>query len=793
MPGLLEFLGLSLSGPSAPIEMVDMATSTEDKAMLARARKTLAYAKQNSPDEAVRILNRVLIELKDLATRSRGEVIEVLGEAESAVHDYVAEARKTVSNHCAHWVVDWTAISGPAPVEPAARHKRAEQLLHFINHTTEGLGRDRDMVTRLSAYSKDRDLELLAPPLAEQEANVRLARAAWEKLLPQRTTRGEPTKAPKVSRPQPKGVTDPEAWSAACDRVDLAGAQGKAPAPEDLALMAKGAQDALIADTDWQWEEDLKTRFKCSWDAVKGHFKEMKRTDAEKAKAFMSGYWWFRKLTVDAEMKALADLYKFQWESVGSTNLESDYDISVRSHGVEGKETVWDWKIVALFNKKLSDRFNGVQPGTLFDTNLYASAEPAPLKDAKDKSATENDMDAMAEAGQDIGALMKMRRYMGWDDYVDYQDAVLAEIGNTVGAERNEEKKKLLKKRLVAARRQFETADALYFQKLTQTLDNAGIKYDKGIADTPAGQKKLVAMIEELEKSPDKLMAATNAAYVAAMEEVRKIELELKVLDEALEALKDRTDQPSVAKRAETQDKRAAVMARLETMQADAVFFAAEAYHSKGPFQHIVQAGQKSAQEVKADSSISEDKQGAAIGAKIAERLKLLPITSFLQSFNEQLGDFLKDLKHYDEKSPFPGLGLYRSSKYLERLCEAMDWIGKKLDGDRAQAEAAVAYKKITINGQAPAVVKGRLGGLVDLRGGKVEFKDAADPQQETEAWALAETQKIFGGSVKTLSDLGTLVTDLGKRVNVVLRKADMAQKMMAESEKAYFPTGKPK
>ena len=113
MPGLLEFLGLSLSGPSAPIEMVDMATSTEDKAMLARARKTLAYAKQNSPDEAVRILNRVLLELKDLATRSRGEVIEVLGEAESAVHDYVAEARKTVSNHCAHWA--WTGRRSPGP------------------------------------------------------------------------------------------------------------------------------------------------------------------------------------------------------------------------------------------------------------------------------------------------------------------------------------------------------------------------------------------------------------------------------------------------------------------------------------------------------------------------------------------------------------------------------------------------------------------------------------------------------------------------------------------------------
>ena len=777
MPGLLEYLGL-----------VSTSVSPEDKAALARARKTVAYAKKNAPDEGVRILNRVVLDMKELASTMPDEAAEVQKEAEAAIAAFVVGARKEIADDCKEAKAAWLDFMNVPDKESAAeKKKRAEGLLHFMNHSAEAITRDRDMLARLSAFTKDKSLESLAVPLSELELTVKAARSQWLEIVPQRTTKGPPTPAPAVSRPKPDGVKDAQAWSAACDRIDTANAKGEVPKPEDLALMASGAHEALAADKRWNWESDLKTTFACSWEQVKAEFKMLKKTNATKATDFMSGYWWFRKLTVDAEMKKLADKYKFQWESVGSTNLESDYDISVRTHGSDGKKPYLDWQIVQEFNKTLSARFKGVQPGTLFDTNLYASAEPPPLKDAKDKTETEKDMDAMAEAGQDVGALMKMRRYMGWEDYVDYQDAVLAEIEKTAASEKNEERKKLLHKRVVAARRQFETADALYFKKLTTTLDHAGIAYAQDIGDTPEGQKKLIGMVEELEKNPDKLMAATNAAYVAAMKEVRDIEAELAEIDKELEEYKGKTDPLTLERAKVLQEKRAAIMARLETLQADAVFFAAEAYHSKGPFQHIVQASQKSAQEAKAKGTPEE------FPALVKEKLDKLPITAFMQSFNEQLGDLLKDLKHYDEKSPFPGLGLYRSSKYLERLCEAMDWIGRKLDADKALADAAADYRKILLNGKAPAVVKGELKGLVDLRGGKVELNGAEDPQQEMEAWALTEVHKIFGGGVSTLSELGTLVKGLGKRVNVVLRKADVAQKMMAESEKAYFPTGKPK
>lgn len=793
MPDIFELLGLKrLKGPPDEIEMQDMSGAEQERARTDRARKTIAYAQKNEPAEALRILARVVADLQELADGPRSVTPKALiAQARDAMTTLQATVRKSVANDCIRWTDRSLALAKPTKDTPDARKAHAHELLEHINQVEQGVAAHRELLARVAKVAPDPDLASLLPLLDEQDQAVAAARAAWEKLLPRRSSDQPPSKAPPVTRPAPKGVKAPQQWEEACNRIDAAVAKGQAPDDKDLALMAEGAKQALDADADWKWEADLSAKFQRSWDEVKAHYKTLKKTEPAKAKNFMSGYWWFRKITVDALMKELAGTYGFDWESVGSTNLESDYDISVRTHGKLKEQTVWDWQIVDEFNRKLSARFGGVQPGTLFDTNLYASAEPPPLKAEADKSATERDMDAMTEAGQDIGALMKMRRYMSWDDYVGYQDSVLGEVDKAIAAEKDKERAELLQQRRAAAQRQFETADALYFQKVVQTLAKAGETFEADIADSPAGQKKLIEKLEKLEKEPDKLMAANNAAYVEAMKEVRRIEPELKKIDDLLAGLKDKQDEPSAQKRAAATDKRAALMARLETLQADSVFFAAEAYHSKGPLQHIVQAGQKSAQEVKADDSIKgEEAQKKAIAAKVTQRLELLPLTAFMQSFNEQLGDFLKDLKHYDEKSPYPGLGLYRSSKYLERFCEAMVWIGRKLEGDPALKDAAKEFAAIRIAGKAPADVKTALAGLVDLRGGKVEFADVDDPQQEMEAYAMAEAQKIFGSAVKTLRDLGRLATDIGKQVNVVLRRAQLAQQMIAASEKAYFKAG---
>jgi hypothetical protein len=791
MPGLLEVLGLT-KRPRDPQETeLEMTDVGAQRATIERARKSLAYALKNEPDEAARLLTRLMAELESLASAGLGvgeEASAVIAQANDAITEQQAQVRKAVSNRCIAWVDAWEHLKQPLPQgDDALARERAAELLHHVSSVEQGVGRDRALLARLQRVAPDPDLDSLLPVLAECEQQAAAARTAWQQLLPKRSSDKPPAKAPKITRPEPKGVKDPVAWAKACDAVDLAAAQGKPPKHEDLELMNEGAKAALKAEGQPDWGADLKGKFGCSWDQVKAHYKKLKKDKDPGAQAFMSGYWWFRKTTVDAEMKKLATAFGFEWESVGSTNPESDYDISVRTHGKREDRTVWDYEIVEMFNKAVSARFNGVQPGTLFDTNLYASAQPAEPESGAQKNATQKDMEAMAEAGQDVGALMKMRRYMDWDDYVDYQDSALAEIRKTAAAEKNPERRKLIEGRLQAAQRQFETADALYFGKVVQTLAKAGIAVDPSTADSPAGQKVLIEQLEALEKNPDKLMAANNAAYVEAMKGVREIELALQKIDAELKALEGQDDPAAAHKRQQAGDRRAATMAKLETLQADSVFFAAEAYHSKGPFEHIVQAGQKSAQAVKADPSIAEADQGKAIAKKVAQALDKLPLAAFMQSFNEQLGDLLKDLKHYEHASPYPGLGLYRSSKYLERLCDAVDWIGKKLAADKTAAVAAKEFAAIKLFGKPAAQVKAELAGLVDLRGGKIEFPEAADPQREMEAWAMEEAQRVFGSGVKTLGDLGTAVKAVGKQVNIVLRKADVASKAMASSEGAYF------
>ncbi len=154
------------------------------------------------------------------------------------------------------------------------------------------------------------------------------------------------------------------------------------------------------------------------------------------------------------------------------------------------------------------------------------------------------------------------------------------------------------------------------------------------------------------------------------------------------------------------------------------------------------------------------------------------------------MGDFLKDLKHYEHASPFPGLGLYRSSKYLERFCDAMIWIANKLEIERFPPDVISKFNAIKIDGKTPAQVKGGLGGLVAIRGGKKDFsgvEGVADQQQEKEAYSTEQVKQLFP-SVNTLRDLGDIVKTAGREVNAVLRAAEAGQRMIAKNEQAYFP-----
>ncbi len=485
----------------------------------------------------------------------------------------------------------------------------------------------------------------------------------------------------------------------------------------------------------------------------------------------MAEMWWYRRMVVDETMIKLQRDYKFVWGSVGSDNPESDYDLTVRTHGEKDGKIIYDFKIVKEANDLISAATGlSAPPGILFDTNLYAEAAAKAMTDEEAAQPAAKAMGAMKEQGQDIGALMKLRRFMEWDEFEDYKAKILNAIKDPAARK--------------VAQSQFDEADSLYFAARSEQLLEAAEGDDAlkaeiaSIPDTVEGQKKLVELAAHLEHDETKSMVVNNAIYLKKMEEVRTLEGQY-------------NDEPDV-------EKKAALLAKLKTLQADATFFAAEAYHSEGPLMHVVKAGQSSRLEVedefkdRPDNAETKAEKARAIKAKTDAKLAGMSANQMLQSFNENLGDLLKDLRHYASE-PFPGLGFYRSSKYIERMCDAAMLLASKLPASDQEVLAG-----ISLGGKKPNDVKTAVGGLVEIRGDKksIEPSDAEtarfaregttfDAEAEKQAYAVEEMSKVFPG-VTTLPDLAKVISAFGQEINGAVRSA-IAAEMTAADPRSYF------
>ena len=731
-------------------------------ARLATLRKTFDNIRVQAPEIALRPMQEIASELAvaALTVREAGgslapDAVAFRRAVDTELDGLKARAAGITAAHVATWQGAIDALPA-AGTTPGTRSVRALAIQKLLAEIEPGVARDTYMLRQVGA--KATALE----GIGDSAAGLKME---YADLRPTRTTTGDPTLLPAVARPAIKGDLTAEEGVALAkamkDTQALMGSDRKtdpAVVNRAVALIAKGidAESAKAALRRLQ-----------TWVAVKDEYRTLAKTEPDNAKAFMAKMWWFRRMTVDGLMTQLQEKYDFIWGSVGSDNPESDYDLTVRTHPQkpEKGKVEWDYQIVQLANAALSKDFAGTPPGVLFDTNLYAEAAAAPqeLTEQQKAGPAIKAMGAMKEQGQDVGALMKLRRFMEWDEYEDYKAGMLKGIADPAD------------RALVV--RQFEEADSLFFIARAEQLRKAAeLNPDKAagkkelaaiaaLPATPEGQKKLAEMAEHLEHDGARSMAANNDIYVEKLTEVRALEKEY-----------DAATEPT---------KKAGLLARLKSYQADATFFAAEAYHSEGPLQHVVKAGQSSRLEIEGDgNTYTPEAKAAAIEARKQDKLKALSPNQMLQSFNENLGDLLKDLRHYASE-PFPGLGFYRSSKYIERLCDAFAVIAPKLPED-----AQTAFRALKLAGKAPADVQRAVAGLVDIRGEKKGFAEGgsgpADAEQEKQAYAVEEMGKAFPGVV-TLPDLAKAVGAFGQAVNAAVRSAS-TKDMRALADNAYFP-----
>lgn len=678
----------------------------------------------------------------------------------------------------------------------------------------------------------------------------------------------------------------------------------------DVGEMEK-AVGAAVGKTleEWKKVEDPLDNPTGSLKELRDILRELKSWELAKKHPRAHDLFAYRKEVVDKCLSKLRKDYPtLVWKSVGSMSWSSDYDITVATEG-----GLQDTAVVRGFNTILKTNF-GVQPGTLFDTNLYVRDYADVIgKDAgqaadKDKNTVKNTekpqkLRAMMQAGQDMGALMKQRRYMSEAAWGEYMRATLGDIERETlansGGSTEGDARRAIDELLSTTRKQFEEADANFqisekrlrdkaaailggdkakvlaklktqaeliakaapdqaaaatrllqaYEKAQgeKELKSARQKFDALLGETMVlaaassdvtdtsgtkSEEEVQAMFDraealaELETSleeedADSTLEASNLLYLEGMDEVRKLEAEaaalLKEADEKLEQSRTATPEGDVdvasllagrASSARTQAE--AKLEKARTKAAEAIFFAAEAYHTQGAVEHVVAGIQGSKLTAEEESQARDEAGRSGITAKEAvdefikgkqkekQKAALDPVDawSVLQSFNENVGDFFKDMEHYGKPKNRPGdedalvnvgKAFVKASKYLERMFDCVGLLKVKL-----QFEGRLPFE--TSMKDAGEMQRAIAGGVLLVRKGAQHPTDSEGTPLSPEAaekegyrYAEDELEKIFGA--RGVEGLQTKVTAISRDVNSWIRRAIQKQQAHAGvgEEQLYF------
>jgi hypothetical protein len=179
---------------------------------------------------------------------------------------------------------------------------------------------------------------------------------------------------------------------------------------------------------------------------------------------------------------------------------------------------------------------------------------------------------------------------------------------------------------------------------------------------------------------------------------------------------------------------------KIKFEQSSANLFANESYNSQGPLLHILGVMQL----------MGKNDQ---LSANLRERLTK---NQLLDSLNEQVGDALKDLKHYQQTDPATAFGeaLYKSAKYVERAVDAVTTLqGRGLVG--ATDEQPLIMQTFSNGGGYD------LKTLLQIRKGKDPYKIS----DSGKASAATKSSPTFTGYDVLRQKLVDAVIDINRRV----------------------------
>jgi len=515
----------------------------------------------------------------------------------------------------------------------------------------------------------------------------------------------------------------------------------------------------------------------------------------------------FRRHVVDGLIAKLHGEFPdsgLMFKSSGSEDIESDLDITVASTPPGD-----DVKAMSRFNAEIKRRF-GRPPGRVFDTNLYArdyraiednmtkGREGAPPQDS-DIDQPSGEMANMSGIDQDVATLMKQRRFLDEASFTKMWEELRDSMTKP------EDRKRI--------QQRFEEAEAVYlltaqekveaiqkkvdtkFSKLRETrelqpeeaeafkdFEAAKKRFEKARADHDlhAMQALLPEFLDLMEERfPDEVMDVTDDQYAERMARLR--EDQTRVSDAESGHPQEGVDCEAVHPGKSHQVWAAeinALKARIQQAQFTNIVFANEAYMSQGAITHIVAGAQ---------ASTPEKKQAVLSKIKPAE---------LLQSTNEQLADFFKDMKHMEhaEKAAKPGTERRRAtgeafvhaSKYLSRMLDGAAMLQEKYKDD-ADATKTLSGEPFELCLRAKVASPRELQVRIDAQLVKLR-KSSAIPGDAKAELAVEDVKQLF--DVGSVAELRNLITQFSIEFNHRvrhLREFRAAQHVDLETLRQYF------
>lgn len=358
--------------------------------------------------------------------------------------------------------------------------------------------------------------------------------------------------------------------------------------------------------------------------------------------------------------KGVFQLNDLQFAMMGSTDLTSDYDVSFDHNA--NKPWVGT-QAVQIFNQKFRDIWHK-EAGTVFDTNVYTqgfmpsdmSNIPAGVERSF-KGRLEN-VDKMLKAETNEGkkeelALLKAK--------LEDQAKTAAWVRESMAkgtVDKRSEKRVLDEKSKAAV---FQIEDLMSLVKMRKFMDSSEwFEYSEKLLEGLPEDGEAWAAAKSVLKKADTTFLMLDQQLKERMNQLEQGREDVDEDDLELEA-SNRLYEEYLEQAGEIVAENEGILtgpaiSDWTEKQSTALYFANEAYHTSGPVESTV-IGQQMGIPMK----------------QVAEQL--------LQAINEQTGFVIEQHEHaYDDKGLFKqGRFLWKSAKYVDRICSIIDQIKKDL------------------------------------------------------------------------------------------------------------------